>query len=116
MFVEHALINKLLIMNRIFARLWALVALLVVAVACTTNDEPTPDVPTPASDFVVELGDVTRSTVSLSVTPAETIGDYVCVVEERSVVDEFTQEKFVIATVLQELTEEASTMGKTLAE
>ena len=103
-------------MKSIFSKLWAFVALALLAVGCVTTDEPTPEPPTPQEDFVVELGDVTRSTLSLSVTPAESIGDYVCVVEERSVVDEFTQSKFVIATVFQELAEEASSKGLTLAE
>ena len=103
-------------MKSIFSKLWAFVALALLAVGCATTDEPTPEPPTPQEDFVVELGDVTRSIVSLSVTPAESIGDYICVVEERGVVDEFTQDKFVIATVLQELGEEASSKGLTLAE
>ena len=103
-------------MKSIFSKLWALAVVVFAMVGCTSTDEPTPEPPTPQEDFVVELGDVTRSTLSLSVTPAESIGDYVCVVEERSVVDEFTQDKFVIATVFQELAEEASSKGLTLAE
>ena len=119
MFIEHALINKLLIMKSMFVKLWALVSVVFVAAACATNEEPAPVgpiEPVETQDFVVEVGDVTRSTVTLSVTPSAEIGDYVCVVEERSVVEEFTQDKFVIATVFQELTDEAASMGKTLAE
>ena len=89
---------------------------MAVVVSCTPNEEPTPVAPTPDADFVVEVGDVTRSTVTLSVTPSVEIGDYICVVEERSVVEEFTQDKFVIATVFQELTNEASSKGQTLVE
>ena len=86
-----------------------------VAVACdAVIDLPAP--PTPIPDFRVEIDDVTRSTVTVSVAPSEKIADYICVVEECSVVDEFTQNKFVIATVFQELTEEASSKGLTLAE
>ncbi len=104
-------------MNRVFAKLWAVVAAVAVMAACTTsNEEPAPIDPVQQEDFVVKIGDVTRSTVTLSVTPAEGVGDYVCVVEQRSIVDEFTQDKFVIATVFQELTEEASSKGQTLAE
>lgn len=88
---------------------------MAVAVACDpVIDLPSP--PTPIPDFRVEIDDVTRSTVTVSVAPSEKIADYICVVEERSVVDEFTQNKFVIATVFQELTEEASSKGLTLAE
>ena len=97
-------------------KLWAIVVLMAVAVACNPNEEPTPVPPTPDADFVVEISDVTRSTVTVSVAPSEEIGDYICVVEERSVVDEFTQEKFVIATVFQEFTNEAASKGLTLAE
>ena len=103
-------------MKNMLNKLWAIVVLMAVAVACNPNEEPIPVPPTPDADFVVEISDVTRSTVTVSVAPSEKIADYICVVEERSVVDEFTQEKFVIATVFQELTEEASSKGLTLAE
>lgn len=88
---------------------------MAVAVACDPVIDPPPP-PTPIPDFRVEIDDVTRSTVTVSVAPSEKIADYICVVEERSVVDEFTQSKFVIATVFQELAEEASSKGLTLAE
>ena len=116
MFTEHALINKLLIMNNMFAKLWAVVAAMFVVVACTPGDEPTPEPVAPRQAFDVEISDVTRSTVTLGVTPMEDVGNYICVVEERSVVEEFTQDKFVIATVFQELTDEAASKGQTLAE
>lgn len=96
-------------------KLWAIVALMAVAVACGREVDPPPP-PTPIPDFRVEIDDVTRSTVTVSIAPSEKIADYICVVEERSVVDEFTQSKFVIATVFQELTEEASSKGLTIAE
>ena len=93
-----------------------MVAAVAVVVSCTPNEEPTPVAPTPDADFVVGVGDVTRSTVTLSVTPSAEIGNYICVVEERSVVEEYTQDKFIIATVFQELTNEASSKGQTLVE
>ena len=93
-----------------------MVAAVAVVVSCTPNEEPTPIPPTPDADFVVEVGDVTRSTVTLSVTPSVEIGDYICVIEERSVVEEYTQDKFIIATVFQELTDEAASKGLTLVE
>ena len=103
-------------MKNIFAKLWCLAAAVVAVSSCTPNEEPTPVPPTPDADFVVEVGDVTRSTVTLSVTPSVEIGDYICVVEERSVVEEYTQDKFIIATVFQELTDEAASKGLTLEE
>ena len=101
-------------MKNLFAKLWCLGAAMFIVVACTPGDDPTPSVP--QSDFEVEIGNVTRSTVTLSVKPSAEVGDYICVVEERSVVDEYTQDKFVVATVFQELAEEASSKGMTLAE
>jgi hypothetical protein len=102
-------------MKNILTKLFAIVVAMAIA-ACTPNDIPTPMPPAPEADFVVVMEDVTRSTATFSVTPSSEVGDYICVVEERSVVDEFTQDKFVIATVFQELTEEASSKGLTLAE
>ena len=89
---------------------------MAVVASCTPNEEPTPKPVAPQMAFEVEIDDVTRSTVTLSVTPKEDVGDYICVVEERSVVEEYTQDKFVIATVFQELTDEAASKGQTLAE
>ena len=116
MFFGHALINKILIMKSVFAKLWALAAVALVAVACNPNEEPTPEPVAPRQAFDVEISDVTRSTVTLSVTPMEDVNNYICVVEECSKVDEYTQDKFVIATVFQELTDEAASKGQTLAE
>ena len=88
---------------------------MAVIASCTPNEEPTPIPPT-KENFHVAIDDVTRSTVTLSVTPSANVNDYICVVEERSVVEEYTQDKFIIATVFQELAAEASSKGKTLAE
>ena len=88
---------------------------MAVVASCTPNEEPTPIPPT-KENFQVAIDDVTRSTVTLSVTPSANVNDYICVVEESSVVEEYTQDKFIIATVFQELAAEASSKGKTLAE
>ena len=89
---------------------------MAVVASCTPNEEPTPKPVAPQMAFEVEIDDVTRSTVTLSVMPKEDVGDYICVVEERSVVEEYTQDRFIIATVFQELTDEAASKGQTLAE
>lgn len=102
-------------MKNMIIKLWAIVALMAVAVACGSEVDPPPP-PTPIPDFRVSVDDVTRSTVTVSVAPSPEMGDYVCVVEKRSVVEEYTQDKFVIATVFQELTDEAASKGLTLAE
>ncbi|MBR6544387.1 MAG: hypothetical protein IKT66_03125 [Alistipes sp.] len=103
-------------MKRVKLYLIALVAL--VAGACNREATPVPPIDGPLSemDFVVDVTDVTRSTVTFAVTPAEGVGDYVCVIYEKSKVEEFTREEYVIATVLQELGEEAASVGKTFAE
>ena len=89
---------------------------MAVVASCTPNEEPTPKPVAPQMAFEVEIDNVTRSTVTLSVTPSAEIGNYICVVEERSVVEEYTQDKFIIATVFQELTDEAASKGLTLEE
>jgi hypothetical protein len=104
-------------MRDIFAKLWVVVVALAIMASCTkSGEEPEHIDPVPHEEFVVAIDDVTRSTVTLSVTPDESIGNYLCVVEQRSVVDDFTQDKFVIATLFQELNDEASSKGLTLAE
>lgn len=99
--------------NRLFT-LWSVVAALVMGVACTHTDEP--DVPQPKADFEVEITQITRSTVTFNVTPGDNIGDYVCVIEERSVIEEYTQDKHIIAAVLNNLNSEAESQGKTFEE
>ncbi len=101
---------------RLFRLLLGLAMLLVLS--CQQQ----PDTPMPAPeqpskpDFKVTLGGVTRSTVTLDVEPSELIGDYICVVEERAMVEEFTKDEFFVATLMQEFSDEASNIGKTLEE
>lgn len=91
---------------------------MLVLSGCTNDSDEVSggDKPTTQDDFIVAITAVTRSTATLDVTPSESIGDYLCVVEERERVDEFTRDSFVIETILQELGEEASNGGKTLEE
>lgn len=87
---------------------------MLALVACRPEiDAPTPE---PVEPFEVTFGEITRSTVTLDVTPAQSIGDYICVVEERAVVEEFTKDDYYISTLFQEFAEEASNAGKTLEE
>ena len=89
-----------------------------VAYGCTNekDDIVGGDKPSVKSDFVVDITAVTRSTVTLDVTPAEGIGDYLCIVEESAKVEEFTKDSFVIETIFQEFSEEALSVGKTFEE
>ena len=57
-------------------KLWAIVALMAVAVACGREGDPPPP-PTPIPDFRVNIDDVTRSTVTVSIAPSEKIADYI---------------------------------------
>ena len=88
-------------------------------VACT---EPTPE-PTPEPEpkpegltFEVELGEVTYSSVDYTVTPSDLEAEYLCILYDAETVEEFTQDKYLVATLLQELEAEARSMGMTLAE
>lgn len=88
----------------------------LATVACQQDvDTPTPE-PEPTPDFEVTFGNITRSTVTLDVQPAQSIGDYVVVVEEREKVEEYTKDEYFIAALLQEFGNEAAERGKTLEE
>lgn len=97
-------------------------AILMVVTSCvedTHTDTPTPpstEDPTAKPIFDVEISDVTRSTVTFSVTPENLESDYLCVIKEAEEVDEFLKDEYVITTIFQELSDEAYKMGKTLEE
>lgn len=96
-----------------------LLGLVMLVLGGCTNDRGEVsggDNPIVQDDFIVAVTDVTRSTVTLDVTPSESIGDYLCVVEECEKVDEFTKDSFVIETLFMEFSDEASSSGKTLEE
>lgn len=81
-------------------------------VAC--ENEPTP--PAPKGDFVVEVTDVTRGSVTFNVTPADPEMYYLCAVYDVATVDSFTMDQYLISTVYQEITEAAAAKGQTVAE
>ena len=96
--------------------------------ACTKQDvkeEPTPENPTPENPtpeqptgltFEIELDEVTYSSVSYTITPSDLEAEYLCMLYDAETVEDFTQDKYLIATLYQELEAEARTMGMTLAE
>ena len=92
--------------------------------ACTkaNTEEPKPGPePGPGPDvetltFAVEVGEVTASSVSFTVTPSDLEAEYLCVLYDAETVEEFTKDEYLIATLFQELEAEARTTGKTLAE
>ena len=96
--------------------IYALVSLFAVAfLSCETHTEPTPK-PEPNADFEVTINETTRGSVSFDVVPANLDMDYLCVIYEKCVVEEFTRDQFWVENIFMELTSEASDKGKTLGE
>ena len=90
-------------------------------VACNDPEDdgktPTPDNPTPEGlTFKVEVGEVTSSSVSYTVTPSDLNAEYLCVLYDAETVEEFTRDEFLVQTLYQELETEARSKGKTLEE
>ena len=93
--------------------------------ACTkaNTEEPKPG-PEPGPEepdvetltFAVEVGEVTASSVSFTVTPSDLEAEYLCVLYDAETVEEFTKDEYLVATLYQELEAEARTSGKTLVE
>lgn len=77
--------------------------------------EPGPENPT-ALTFEVELGEITYSSVDYKVTPSNLEAEYLCILYDAETVEEFTQDKYLVATLLQELEAEARAEGLTLVE
>lgn len=101
---------------------WLMMLVAMVAMtfaACqksqTEEPKPGPDEPT-ALTFEVELGEVTYSSVDYKVTPSDLEAEYLCILYDAETVEEFTQDKYLVATLLQELEAEARTEGMTLVE
>lgn len=67
-------------------------------------------------DFNVKISSITRSTVTLSVTPREPEATYICHIYEKGYVDEFTKDEYVIDSVLSDLEGEGFDEGKTKEE
>ena len=87
-------------------------------VACT-KPEPAPDPqpdPQPTAAFVVEVGEVTSSSVAYTVTPSNLEAEYLCVLYDAETVEEFTREEFLVESLMMELESEARASGMTLVE
>ena len=90
-------------------------------VACNDPEDdgktPTPDNPTPEGlTFKVEVGEVTSSSVSYTVTPSDLEAEYLCVLYDAETVEEFTRDEFLVQTLFQELETEARSKGMTREE
>ena len=110
-------------MKRLFTLFATIMAVLAVACGNDEVDKPTPKPepgPTPGEQveapFEVEISATTRGSVTFSVTPADPTIDYLCMVYEKAVVEEFTKEQFLVETIFSDLALEASDKGETLDE
>ena len=99
---------------------WLMMLVAMVAMAFTACENPTPEPePEPKPEgltFEVELGEITYSSVDYKVTPSDLEAEYLCILYDAETVEEFTQDKYLVATLLQELEAEARTEGMTLVE
>ena len=116
--ITKQLYNKTKTMKKIN---WFLMLMTTVALsfaACENpegpGDKPGPEEPKAA--FTVELTEVTYSSVAYTVTPSDLEAEYLCLLYDAETVEEFTQDKYLVATLYQELEAEARSMGMTLAE
>ena len=113
--ITKQLYNKTKTMKKI-NWLMMLMAMVVMAfAACEPTPAPEPE-PQPKGAFAVEITEVTYSSVSYTVTPSDLEAEYLCLLYDAETVEEFTQDKYLVATLYQELEAEARTMGMTLAE
>ena len=97
------------------------VALMATAMVSCVGNEPTTTPPTtdetPEKEvFEVEIDNVTRSTVTFSVTPENLESDYLCVIKESEELEDFTKDEYIITTIFQEFINEAYNKGKTFEE
>ena len=100
---------------------WLMMLLTAATLSFAACTEPTPEQPNEPEQpeglsFKVELTEVTYSSVAYTVTPSDLEAEYLCMLYDAETVEEFTQDKFLVATLYQELESEARAMGMTLAE
>lgn len=90
---------------------------IVAATACNNEDTPLPPDDTPtAQSFELEVVAVTKTTMEFSVVPADVEAEYFVTVVDRATADDFTKDEYLVATIYQDITDEAAQVGKTLAE
>ena len=100
---------------------WLMMLLTAATLSFAACTEPTPEQPNEPEQpegltFNVELTEVTYSSVAYTVTPSDLEAEYLCMLYDAETVEEFTQDKYLVATLYQELEAEARSMGMTLAE
>ena len=100
---------------------WLMMLLTAATLSFAACTEPTPEQPEQPEEpkgltFNVELTEITYSSVAYTVTPSDLEAEYLCLLYDAESVEEFTQDKYLVATLYQELEAEARSMGMTLAE
>ena len=87
--------------------------------ACEKTPEPDP-VPGPEQPegltFEVEIENVTKSTMTFSITPSDLEAEYLCMLYDAATVEDFTKDEYLVLTLYEELTAEAASLGKTFSE
>ena len=87
--------------------------------ACEKTQEPDP-VPGPEQPegltFEVEIENVTKSTMTFSITPSDLEAEYLCMLYDAATVEDFTKDEYLVLTLYEELTAEAASLGKTFSE
>jgi hypothetical protein len=105
-------------MKKINWLMMLMMACVMSFVACTEPDQP--DEPTPPTPegltFDVQIGDVTSSSIEFVVTPSDLEAEYLCVLYNAEIVEDFTLDKYLVATLYQDLEAEARAMGMTFEE
>lgn len=101
-------------------KLFALIfsALTLSLVSCQKNEEPKP-VPEPEQQglkFETTISGVSKTSVDVTVTPSDLEAEYVLLVMDKELADEFTKDEYLVATIYQDFADDAAKQGKLLAE
>ena len=98
---------------------WLMMLMTAAMLSFVACEEPTPtppvDEPTETS-FDVTIDNVTKTSMTFTVIPEDLEAEYFCMVYDVEAADQFTKDEYLVATIYQEITEEAGTMGKTFVE
>lgn len=101
-------------------KLFATMLLTAMAFVATGCDDPVEEPPKPEPPveltFEINIDDVTKSTVTYSVTPTVATADYLVSVIPESVIDNVGVGAGLITEIMNNIKTAASTSGKTLAE
>lgn len=92
-----------------------MVAVLGMAfIGCTDTEETPP--PAKQLELQVVVDDVTKGSVTYSVTPSIETANYLVTVVSKEFVDEVVEDEFIVNNILKDLKDYAASIGKTLNE